>query len=350
VFVGCVLLDVEGDNFPAIVDKIVENLVENDYLPQDKVDFVLQALYKKHKHQHQVTLWDDLKQAAKSADGKLHDIGDQLRHRYHHHSMNSEGKLRSSFRKTLVTNEDQQDADELQENNNNTQNLNHVTFAVRRSNESVNKQVEVEIEEIDTDNDIKEEEVTLDNHHLHPSAHSLTSLADDNHKLSRSVQDLLHKIPDDAESLTVLVGGVPFLTEPLVVFVRLKQSHLLGDLTEVPVPVRFIYLNIGPTNYMDYHEVGRAMATLMSDKCFHETAYSSLSKDEIMDAIDQFLDDSIVLPPGDWDPELILPIMHERNEQKLKKGMLLAVFSCIFDINFDFSLFREDKGTSLTTS
>jgi hypothetical protein len=155
VFVGCVLLDVEGDNFPAIVDKIVENLVENDYLPQDKVDFVLQALYKKHKHQHQVTLWDDLKQAAKSADGKLHDIGDQLRHRYHHHSMNSEGKLRSSFRKTLVTNEDQQDADELQENNNNTQNLNHVTFAVRRSNESVNKQVEVEIEEIDTDNDIK---------------------------------------------------------------------------------------------------------------------------------------------------------------------------------------------------
>jgi anion exchange protein len=161
--------------------------------------------------------------------------------------------------------------------------------------------------------------VTLDNHHLHPSAHSLTSLADDNHKLSRSVQDLLHKIPDDAESLTVLVGGVPFLTEPLVVFVRLKQSHLLGDLTEVPVPVRFIYLNIGPTNYMDYHEVGRAMATLMSDKCFHETAYSSLSKDEIMDAIDQFLDDSIVLPPGDWDPELILPIMHERNEQKLKK-------------------------------
>ena len=46
------------------------------------------------------------------------------------------------------------------------------------------------------------------------------------------------------------------------------QSHLLGDLTEVPVPVRFIYLLLGPElegGAQDYHEVGRAMATLMSD-------------------------------------------------------------------------------------
>ena len=42
-----------------------------------------------------------------------------------------------------------------------------------------------------------------------------------------------------------------------------------------------------------------------------------------MDAIDQFLDDSIVLPPGDWDQDLILPLMHERNEKKLKKGEVL---------------------------
>ena len=44
------------------------------------------------------------------------------------------------------------------------------------------------------------------------------------------------------------------------------QSHLLGDLTEVPIPLRFIYLLLGPEQGMvDYHEVGRAMATLMSD-------------------------------------------------------------------------------------
>ena len=89
---------------------------------------------------------------------------------------------------------------------------------------------------------------------------------EEKHKLSRSVQDLLETIPQHAESLTVLVGGVNFLKDTVVAFVRLEQSHLLGDLTEVPIPVRFIYLTLGPIGLMDYHEVGRAMATLMSDK------------------------------------------------------------------------------------
>ena len=33
------------------------------------------------RHQHKVTILDDLKHAAKSADGTLHHIGDQLRQR-----------------------------------------------------------------------------------------------------------------------------------------------------------------------------------------------------------------------------------------------------------------------------
>lgn len=77
----------------------------------------------------------------------------------------------------------------------------------------------------------------------------------------------MEKIPDDAESLTVMVGGVDFLKLPVFVLVRLAQSHLLGDLTEVPVPVRFIFLLLGPSDgRLDYHEIGRSMATLMSDK------------------------------------------------------------------------------------
>ena len=87
-------------------------------------------------------------------------------------------------------------------------------------------------------------------------------------KLKRkiSVPSLMNKIPDEAESLTVLVGGVKFLEKPVVAFVRLAQSHHLGDLTEVPIPVRFIFLQLGPNHgEVDYHEVGRAMATLMSD-------------------------------------------------------------------------------------
>ncbi len=40
----------------------------------------------------------------------------------------------------------------------------------------------------------------------------------------------------------------------------------------------------------------------------------------MLDGIDEFLDDSIVLPPGDWDQDLLLPIMHERNELRKRKG------------------------------
>ena len=39
-----------------------------------------------------------------------------------------------------------------------------------------------------------------------------------------------------------------------------------------------------------------------------------------MDAIDNFLDDSIVLPPGDWDEDLLVPIMQERNQLRRRKG------------------------------
>ena len=40
---------------------------------------------------------------------------------------------------------------------------------------------------------------------------------------SKSVLQLMEKIPEEAESLTVLVGGVKFLEQPVVAFVRLAQ-------------------------------------------------------------------------------------------------------------------------------
>ena len=47
---GSILLDLEGDSFPAIVDKIVEQMVTDQQLPQDRVDPVQQALYKRHRY------------------------------------------------------------------------------------------------------------------------------------------------------------------------------------------------------------------------------------------------------------------------------------------------------------
>ena len=46
---GIILLDASGDNFPVIVDKIVDQLVESGQVKESEVDFVLQALYKKHR-------------------------------------------------------------------------------------------------------------------------------------------------------------------------------------------------------------------------------------------------------------------------------------------------------------
>lgn len=58
---------------------------------------------------------------------------------------------------------------------------------------------------------------------------------------------------------------------------------------------------------MDYHEVGRSIATLMSNDSFHNIAYKAEDRNELLSAINEFLDDSIVLPPGNWQREDLLP-------------------------------------------
>lgn len=55
-------------------------------------------------------------------------------------------------------------------------------------------------------------------------------------------------------------------------------------------------------------------------QCFHEIAYSAVCKEDFTEGMDEFLDDSLVLPPGDWDEDLLLPAMHERNHQHRRKG------------------------------
>lgn len=53
-----------------------------------------------------------------------------------------------------------------------------------------------------------------------------------------------------------------------------------------------------------FHEVGRAMATLMSDEVFHDVAYKARNRNHLLAAIDEFLDAVTVLPPGEWDPTI----------------------------------------------
>uniref|UniRef100_A0AAQ4PWV2 Anion exchange protein n=1 Tax=Gasterosteus aculeatus aculeatus TaxID=481459 RepID=A0AAQ4PWV2_GASAC len=115
----------------------------------------------------------------------------------------------------------------------------------------------------------------------------------------------MKKLPRDAEASNVLVGEVEFLDAPFVAFVRLQQAVMLGALTEVPVPTRFLFILLGPKGKAkSYHEIGRAIATLMSDEIFHDIAYKARDRQDLLAGIDEFLDEVIVLPPGEWDPAI----------------------------------------------
>ena len=78
----------------------------------------------------------------------------------------------------------------------------------------------------------------------------------------------MRKIPPDAEAANVLVGEVEFLDKPIIAFVRLNQGVNLESLTEVPIPTRFLFIMLGPPteDTMLYKEIGRCIATLMSDE------------------------------------------------------------------------------------
>ncbi|XP_017137720.1 anion exchange protein 3 isoform X7 [Drosophila miranda] len=130
---------------------------------------------------------------------------------------------------------------------------------------------------------------------------------------------ILRRIPAGAEATTVLVGAVEFLDQPTIAFVRLSEGVMMPTLTEVPVPVRFMFVLLGPRNFdLDYHEVGRSISTLMANEHFHAIAYKADDRKDLLSAINEFLDDSIVLPPGNWDRHDLLPF----EELKAKKDWI----------------------------
>ncbi|XP_028327596.1 sodium bicarbonate cotransporter 3-like isoform X1 [Gouania willdenowi] len=122
---------------------------------------------------------------------------------------------------------------------------------------------------------------------------------------SKVDMNFMKKIPAGAEASNVLVGQVDFLERPIIAFVRLSPALLLSGLTEVPVPTRFLFLLLGPFGKgPQYHEIGRSIATLMTDEVFHDVAYKAKDRNDLLSGIDEFLDQVTVLPPGEWDPSI----------------------------------------------
>ncbi|XP_014330002.2 sodium bicarbonate cotransporter 3-like isoform X6 [Xiphophorus maculatus] len=138
---------------------------------------------------------------------------------------------------------------------------------------------------------------------------------------SKVDMNFMKKIPPGAEASNVLVGEVDFLEKPIIAFVRLSPAVLITGLTEVPVPTRFLFLLLGPHGKgPQYHEIGRSMATLMTDEIFHDVAYKAKDRTDLLSGLDEFLDQVTVLPPGEWDPTIrIEPPKNVPSQMKRKR-------------------------------
>ncbi|XP_067459572.1 sodium-driven chloride bicarbonate exchanger [Thunnus thynnus] len=132
----------------------------------------------------------------------------------------------------------------------------------------------------------------------------------------------MKKIPTGAETCNVLVGELEFLDKPVVAFVRLSPAVLLNGLAEVPIATRFLFILLGPFGHgAQYHEIGRSIATLMTDEVFHDVAYKAKDRNDLIAGIDEFLDQVTVLPPGEWDPSIrIEPPKNVPSQEKRKRS------------------------------
>ncbi|KFQ52423.1 Electrogenic sodium bicarbonate cotransporter 1, partial [Pelecanus crispus] len=145
------------------------------------------------------------------------------------------------------------------------------------------------------------------------------------------------KVPPGAEAAHVAVGEVEFLEKPFTTFIRLRRGVALGSLAEVALPSRFLFILLGPRDKVKaYHEVGRAMATLLTDELFQRVAWQAEHREDLITGMEAFLDELTVLPPRKWDPSARIPppsclpsphrrtTMHPLDQQSHSNGDMAA--------------------------
>ncbi|XP_075886703.1 anion exchange protein 3 isoform X1 [Nelusetta ayraudi] len=256
---GAILLDLEQNTMPGIANMVVETLITSDQIGVEDRASVLRALLLKHSHPS------------------------DLKHRFHRHQ--SSGSLHGSF------------------NHNHVQDTSEPLVAEEHDEEHDKGPVY----------DPKQDVFSSLFKSLHP-------LPPESHPAAARSMKLLAKIPKDAEAVIVLVGCVDFLEQPAMAFVRLDEAVLLESVLEVPVPVRFIFVLLGPSqSSVDYHEIGRSFSTLMSDKSFHDIAYFAEDRQDLLNGMNEFLDCSIVIPPSDVAGKDLLKTVVDFQKQLMAK-------------------------------
>ncbi|XP_037711856.1 electroneutral sodium bicarbonate exchanger 1 isoform X7 [Drosophila subpulchrella] len=264
---GSVMLDMEAHNLEVMADLVCDHMVSAGTLPPGVKDKVKDALLRRHRHQHEYAKKTRLPIIRSLADMRNHSSSKNLGKSTPLHSLHgSAGGL---------------------EPTGNSQTPLYVSSKDQRGCYLA----------VPTEDMVKS-----------PSNQSMarpgsgSELSEQQHKGNTH---FMRKIPPGAEASNILVGEVDFLERTLSCFIRLSQAVVLGDLTEVPVPTRFVFILLGPPgSQSNFHEIGRAMATLMSDEIFHEVAYRARKRDHLLSGVDEFLDAVTVLPPGEWDPTI----------------------------------------------
>ncbi|XP_055328634.1 sodium bicarbonate cotransporter 3-like [Paramacrobiotus metropolitanus] len=164
-------------------------------------------------------------------------------------------------------------------------------------------------------------------------ASTIDDLAAADGKLSTNKR-FFKKLPPGCESAAILVGELEFIRKPLYGFVQLANPIQLKNLVEVPTPTRYVFVALAPRakGGRFIREVGRTMGTLFSDALFQHEAVSVRDRDDLLNAVDNFLGCTTVLPPGEWNPTIRIEpptnvqSQENRMQQKhLREGVLQEV-------------------------
>ncbi|CAH8467855.1 unnamed protein product [Schistosoma turkestanicum] len=117
------------------------------------------------------------------------------------------------------------------------------------------------------------------------------------HPYHRYNQPLTHCLSSGSEACTVICGLIEFLKSPLLILLRLNKSIQRSCISEVDIPVRFIFIYVGPQNdELNYAELARIFAVMMTNDTFRLCVYDSISVDDVVKGIDNFMQDSFVMP------------------------------------------------------
>ena len=100
------------------------------------------------------------------------------------------------------------------------------------------------------------------------------------------------------------------------------------------VPIRFVIILLVPVvtssierakkMHEEYRQIARSISTLMSNDVFNVSVYLAEGRDNIIEAVDTFLDESLVLPPGQLlNPNLLKDLSkYQRREWGKEHGLL----------------------------